>query len=292
MLPQQSDAIGAANEAPVVSIIVPARNEEACLAACLQSLMEQDGVGPEILVVDDDSRDRTAAIAKSFPGVRVLTARPLPPEWYGKSNACQTGADAARGRWLLFTDADTEHKPGSLARAVAEAQRHGAALLSYSPEQAVHGLAQRALMPLIFAELACTYRPQEVSDPSSPHAAANGQYLLITRDAYDAIGGHAAVAMDLLEDVALALLVKRSGRKLFFRFGGDAVRTRMYRSYTQMREGWTKNLVLLFPSARRLAWRRSLEFAGSVGTATIAVIAMGLGSSRLALVAAAVAAPT
>jgi glycosyltransferase involved in cell wall biosynthesis len=292
MLPQQPDALGAVNGSPVVSIIVPARNEEACLAACLQSLVQQDGVTREILVVDDDSTDRTAAIGKSFPGVRVLSTRPLAPGWYGKANACQTGADAARGRWLLFTDADTMHKPGSLARAVAEAERHGAVLLSYSPEQEVHGLAQRTLMPLIFAELACTYRPQEVSDPSSPQAAANGQYLLLTREAYEAVGGHAAVAGDLLEDVALATLVKRSGRKLQFRFGGDAVRTRMYRSNTQMREGWTKNLVLLFPSARKLAWRRSLEFAGSVGVFSVAVISAGLGSYKLALVSAAVAAPT
>ena len=138
--------------------------------------------------------------------------------------------------------------PGSLARAVAEARQHGAALLSYSPEQEVHGFWEKAVMPVIFAELAATYRPSLVSDPRSPAAAANGQYILITREAYDAVGGHAAVSGSLLEDVALAKAVKASGRKIFFRFGGDAVRTRMYRSFAQLREGWTKNLALLFPS--------------------------------------------
>jgi hypothetical protein len=115
-------------------------------------------------------------------------------------------------------------------------------------------------MPVIFAELAAGYRPSQVSDPKFSAAAANGQYILITREAYDAIGGHAAIAGDLLEDVALARAVKRSGRKIFFRYGGDAVRTRMYRSFAQLREGWTKNLALLFPSPPRLAALRALEF--------------------------------
>ena len=102
-------------------------------------------------------------------------------------------------------------------------------------------------MPVIFAELAAQYRPSQVSDPNSPAAAANGQYILVTREAYDAIGGHAAVATSLLEDVELARAIKQSGRKIFFRYGGDAVRTRMYRSFPQLREGWTKNLAILFP---------------------------------------------
>jgi hypothetical protein len=135
---------------------------------------------------------------------------------------------------------------GSLARAVGEAEEHGAALLSYSPEQQVRGFWEKAVMPLIFAELAATYPPKKVNDPASPIAAANGQYLLILREAYDAVGGHRTIAGDLLEDVAMARLIKSSGRRIFFRYGGDAVRTRMYRSWAQMKEGWTKNLALLF----------------------------------------------
>jgi cellulose synthase/poly-beta-1,6-N-acetylglucosamine synthase-like glycosyltransferase len=125
-------------------------------------------------------------------------------------------------------------------------------------------------MPVIFAELAATYRPKEVSDPKSPAAAANGQYLLIRRDAYDAVGGHAAVATTILEDVELAKLVKQAGYKLQFR-QSDVVSTRMYRSFPQMWEGWTKNLALLFPHPHRLAALRLAEFVVIVFGALMAI---------------------
>jgi GT2 family glycosyltransferase len=195
------------------------------------------------------------------PRLVVISAPPLPDGWTGKNNAVSAGTKIAKGKWLLFTDADTVHKPGSLARAVAEAEQHGAALLSYSPEQEVHSFWEKAVMPVIFAELAATYPPKKVNDPASPIAAANGQYLMISREAYDGVGGHTKIAGDLLEDVAMARLVKSSGRRIFFRYGGDAVRTRMYRSWSQMKEGWTKNLALLFPRPRALAIARGAEFA-------------------------------
>jgi glycosyltransferase involved in cell wall biosynthesis len=281
---------------PVVSVIVPARNEEACLAICLDSLVSQTGIDFEVIVVDDASTDGTAEIARAFaspmdmspgedarnstshvgadalvrPGpagvspdrafsdVTVIPAPPLPAHWTGKNNAIAAGAKIAKGKWLLFTDADTVHKPGSLARAVAEAEQHGAALLSYSPEQEVRTFWEKAVMPVIFAELAATYSPAKVSDPASPIAAANGQYLMILREAYDAVSGHTKIAGDLLEDVAMARLVKSSSRKIFFRYGGDAVRTRMYRSWAQMKEGWTKNLALLF---KHPVWRALMLLA-------------------------------
>jgi glycosyltransferase involved in cell wall biosynthesis len=258
---------------PTVSVIVPARNEEACLTACLQSLLAQNGLAFEIVVVDDQSTDRTREIALSFPRaqVRVIEAGPLPAGWTGKNNAVSAGSTVARGEWLLFTDADTIHQPGSLARSLEEAKRLGAAMLSYSPEQIVESFWEKAVMPVIFAELAASFRPSQVSDPKSPAAAANGQYILTTRQAYDAVGGHAAIAGNLLEDVALARAVKRSGRKIFFRYGGDAVRTRMYRSFAQLREGWTKNLALLFPSPVRLAALRTLEFVLIVASFVISI---------------------
>jgi glycosyltransferase involved in cell wall biosynthesis len=270
-----------------VSVIVPARNEEANLRACLESLLAQVGIEFEIIVVDDGSTDGTRRIAQSFPEVRVITPSPLPPGWTGKNNAVAAGAREARGEWLLFTDADTVHKPGSLARAEAEVGQHHADLLSYSPEQEVHCFWEKAIMPVIFAELARTYRPSDVSDPRSPAAAANGQYLLITRRAYDAVGGHAAVATSLLEDVALARAVKSSGRKIFFRFGGDAVRTRMYRTLPQLVEGWTKNLVLLFPHPGRLALRRLFDFVAAIIGYAIAIFAWRAGSALVAFVVAA-----
>jgi glycosyltransferase involved in cell wall biosynthesis len=271
-----------------VSVIIPARNEEACLAACLQSLLAQIGVTFEIIVVDDHSTDRTRDIASSFSSkkIRVIEAGPLPAGSTGKNNAVTAGSKVARGDWLLFTDADTIHLPGSLASSLEEAKRHQAAMLSYSPEQVVDSFWEKSVMPVIFAELASSFRPSEVSDPKSPAAAANGQYILITREAYDAVGGHAAIAASLLEDVALARAVKRSGRKIFFRYGGDAVRTRMYRSFTQLREGWTKNLALLFPSPVRLAVLRALEFVLIVATFAITVASILRGHDRPAVVAA------
>src|SRR5271165_3244580 len=177
-----------------VSVIVPARNEAANLADCLRSLIGQAGPSYEvakqiprglksarddknkslsgtaeavpfqnryeIIVVDDHSSDRTRAIAESFP-VRVITADPLPEGWSGKCNACWSGARIAQGQWLLFTDADTKHAANSIATGLQEAKESSADLLSYSPKQEVGSLAERALMPLVFAELATKYPPKE-----------------------------------------------------------------------------------------------------------------------------------
>ena len=255
-MPQPSEPANP-GESIEVSIIVPARNEEASLADCLRSLAAQTGISFEPIVVDDGSTDRTREIAECF-GVRVISAPPMPPGWTGKNNAVIAGAAVARGAWLLFTDADTVHLPGSLARAVAEAKLENADLLSYSPEQIVETFAERVVMPIVFAELAAEYPPDRVRDQASGVAAANGQYILVRREAYDHVGGHASVAGEILEDVALAKAFRRAGLHVDFRYGGDAVRTRMYRSWAQLREGWTKNLALLFPRPmRRALWLTS-----------------------------------
>lgn len=261
---------------PHVSVIVPARNEQETLERCLRSIVEQEGMPFELLVVDDGSSDRTRDIIAFFAGVkecpfigknpsladvRAFEARtPIPEGWTGKANAIWTAVNHARGEWLLFTDADTFHEKGSLARAVAEAEKHGADLLSYSPKQELGSLPERMLMPVVFSELATQYKPREVCDPTSPVAAANGQYLLIRRAVYHKAGGHAAVAGDLLEDVALAVRVKEDGGKLRFRVGIGEVSARMYRTLDQLVEGWTKNLALLFPNAKTLAYQRVTEF--------------------------------
>jgi glycosyltransferase involved in cell wall biosynthesis len=250
----------AVSAAPEVSIVVPARNEEVCLGDCLTSLVSQTGVAFEIIVVDDDSTDRTRAIAESFKGVRVISPGPLPDGWTGKNNAVVASAKEARGEWLLFTDADTVHLAGSLSWALAEAKENRMEMLSYSPEQLVVTFWERAVMPVVFAELARQYTLEKISDSVSPIAAANGQYILIRRETYDAVGGHAAIAMSLLEDVALARAVKSSGRKISLRYGENLVRTRMYRSFRQLQEGWTKNLALLFPRPGTLAAKQLLEW--------------------------------
>jgi glycosyltransferase involved in cell wall biosynthesis len=245
-----------------LSVIVPARNEEDCLGACLHSLVAQSneffalGRDWELLVVDDGSTDQTRSIAEGFAGVTVFSASKLERGWTGKANACWSGAQKARGRWLLFTDADTVHEPGNLRRAIHEAEKYSAGVLSYSPKQLVSGLWQRALMPLIFSELSLAYPPEKVSNPELRIAAANGQFLLVSRDAYKKIGGHEAVKGDILEDVELAFIAKKRKVGLRFRYAADALSTRMYRTTAAMIEGWSKNLALLFGNCLILsAWR-------------------------------------
>ena len=269
-----------------LTVIVPARNEEETLGACLQSLVSQSeeifhlGRDWELIVVNDHSTDRTAEIARSFPGVTVLQAERLEPGWTGKNNSIWTAARRARGRWLLFTDADTVHEPGSLRRALHEADRHKAGVLSYSPRQIVSGLAQRALMPLIFSELALAYPPAKVSDPAQRIAAANGQFLLIEREAYRRLGGHPSVARNVLEDVEIAFLAKRRRIGLRFRYADDAVSARMYRSTGAMIEGWTKNLALLFNNTLATAFWRGLDFVLLFG---LPLLAFWLWDAKLAM---------
>jgi glycosyltransferase involved in cell wall biosynthesis len=267
---------------PEVSIIIPARNEEACLVDCLASLVSQIGVTFEIIVVDDQSSDKTRALAESFAGVRVISSGPLSPGWTGKNNAVVAGVKEAHGEWLLFTDADTVHLPGSLARAVSEAKEHRAELLSYSPEQIVLTLAEKAVMPVIFAELAAEYPPKKVRDPSSGIVAANGQYILVRRETYESVGGHTAVADKILEDVALARAFRTAGYRVYFRYGGDRVRTRMYRNWRELREGWTKNLTLLFPHPLRLASRIVAWWAFAWVTLLLGISSIAVGHWRTA----------
>jgi glycosyltransferase involved in cell wall biosynthesis len=268
---QRSESPPAAVSGMQISVIIPARDEEQNLPSCLDSLLAQSdeffllGRDWELIVIDDASTDRTRLLAMEMTvahqGVRVLEApsfdlRGATRAFTGKTNACWFGAQQSQGAWLLFTDADTLHEHGDLVRALHEVERHHAALLSYSPRQIVSGVAQHTLMPLIFSELATVYPPKEVNDPERRLAAANGQFLLVERDAYFAVGGHRAVGKSVLEDVDLAFNIKRSKRGLRFRYAPDALSTRMYRGLGDMVAGWTKNLALLFPHALALAaWR-------------------------------------
>jgi len=267
-----------------LTVIVPARDEADCLGPCLASLVAQSepifalGTDWELIVVDDHSTDQTAQIARGFAGVEVIGADELKNGWTGKNNALWTAARRARGRWLLFTDADTLHESGDLRRALHEAEKHKVGVLSYSPRQIVHGVAQRALMPLVFCELALAYPPAKVSDPNQRIAAANGQFLLIEREAYRRLGGHTAVAHEVLEDVEIAFTAKRRNLGLRFRYADDALATRMYRSNAAMIEGWTKNLALLFDNTLALAAWRVIDLALLFG---LPLLAAWLWNARL-----------
>src|SRR6202166_2343907 len=233
------------NSSPTVSAIVPARNEETTIAAAVESLAAQPEI-KEIIVIDDHSSDGTAAalrqLSSQYAQLRVLETKELPSGWVGKNYAVSLGAAQATGEWLLFTDADGVHLPGSTAHALADAAKTGAGLVSYSPEQETRSWWEKALIPFVYTRLGHRYSYAEVNHPDSPEAAASGQYLLIRREEYVRIGGHAAVAGEVLEDVALARLAKQADVRLHFASGHGIIRVRMYGTFGAMWQGWTKNL--------------------------------------------------
>jgi glycosyltransferase involved in cell wall biosynthesis len=259
-----------------ISAIVPARNEEAVIAACIESLAGQPEIA-EILVVDDQSTDKTAAIVRELagkiPNLRLLETNGVPAGWVGKNHAVVLGAGQATAPWLLFTDADAEHQPAAAQDALRIGGESGAALISFSPEQLTEKWYEKALVPFIYCRLAKKFSYESVNDPTSPKAAANGQFLLIRRDAYDAVGGHASVAGEVLEDVALAKRVKAAGFKLWFGSGKGLVRVRMYRSFDAMWEGWKKNLYQLMGGTPWAAFR---ELESALPWIPFVVIAIGL----------------
>jgi glycosyltransferase involved in cell wall biosynthesis len=233
---------------PTISAIIPARNEESVISACIRSVAAQPEV-LEILVVNDQSTDRTAEIVRSLtseiPSLRLLETSELPAGWVGKNNAVWLGAQNAKGKWLLFLDADAVLVEGATAKAFQLAEENCAALVSFSPEQTLKTWYEKTLVPFVYCRLARKFSYADVNDPKSPQAAANGQFLLIQRSTYDAIGGHAAVAAEVLEDVALARRVKQDGWGIWFGSGAGYVSVRMYRSFRAMWSGWRKNLYQL-----------------------------------------------
>ena len=231
-----------------VTAIVPARNEEASIAACIASLAAQPEIA-EIIAINDQSSDRTGEIlgdlAKNLSQLHVIDAPAPPPGWVGKNHAVSLGAQQATSPWLLFTDADAVLIEGAIAKTLVLAAEKDAALISFSPEQDLQTWYERVLIPFVYLRLAQRFSFDEVNDPSSKAAAANGQFLLIQREAYDAVGGHTAIHGAVLEDVALARRVKSAGFRIWFSSGFGLVRVRMYRSFSAMWEGWRKNLFQL-----------------------------------------------
>lgn len=259
-----------------VTAIVPARNEELVIAACVESLARQPEIA-QILVVNDQSSDQTAEIVrksmKEIPNLRLLEAGGLPDGWVGKNHALWVGVEQATSPWLLFTDADAVHRANSAARALHVAQEQHAALVSFSPEQISRNWYEKALIPFIYLRLAKKFSYDRVNDPTSPIAAANGQFLLIRRDVYDAIGGHQGVAGEVLEDVAIAVRVKQAGHRIWFGSGKDLVRTRMYSSFDAMWEGWKKNVYRLMGGT---PWAALREMESTLPWIPLLLILLGM----------------
>ncbi|MFN2636758.1 MAG: glycosyltransferase family 2 protein [Gemmatimonadaceae bacterium] len=235
-------------DAPLVSVIVPARNEARNIARCVSSILRTTYPNLELIVVDDNSIDGTADIARTAAGsdsrARVVASPSLPDGWFGKQWACSTGARIARGEILQFTDADTVHATDLVARAVNAMQSRNADLFSIAGRQELGGFWERIIQPQVFSILSARYGGTE-SVNNSPRVSdkiANGQCIFVTRASYDAMGGHSIVRASVAEDLMLAQRFFAAGKKTVLMLGVDQLSTRMYASLRDIISGWRKNV--------------------------------------------------
>ena len=234
-----------------VSLLVPARDEAANLPSTLPGMAAQ-GVG-EVLVLDDHSQDGTAEVASAVDGVKVLTGAPLPDGWLGKAWALQQLASAARGDWLVFTDADVHWEPGAVAGFIAEVEAQGARVGSIFPTQDTQTWGERLTVPVIDEVLLSGLPYPILHAEVSPYAVSmNGQAIAIHREVYDAIGGWSAVAGRIVEDVAFGRLARSRGHEVALMLGDGVVHTRMYRGYAEAMAGFGKNLLTAHGGSRAL----------------------------------------
>ena len=233
-------------EFPLISVIVPARNEGRNIERCTRALFAQTYPNYEIIVVDDRSSDETPHILAELKNqgtrMHIILGAELPTGWTGKPHALVQGAAVARGEWLCFMDADTFAEPNLLWTTYRMALKHGADMFSILTDQELGSFWERTILPLVFLGLSFGFPAQRVNDPNTPDAIANGQFILVKRSVYDQVGGHAAVKERVDEDKAIAILVKRAGQRLIIADGRKVARTRTYTSLPEMWEGWTKNI--------------------------------------------------
>ncbi|GAC1303909.1 MAG: hydroxychlorobactene glucosyltransferase CruC [Vulcanimicrobiaceae bacterium] len=234
---------------PLLSIVVPARDEERSIERCVRSLLAQLWVDVEVIVVDDRSSDATRAIlerlAREDARLHVIRGAELPAGWIGKPWALAQGVRRARGAWFLFTDADSWHEPAGAASMLWLATRARVDAVSIATRQELGTFWERAALPSILGLILFVAGPLgAINDPKKPkHALANGQYILTARSAYEALGGHAALRAEIVEDVAFARRMKEDGRFRFLLVGGDRIASvRMYRSLAEIWAGFTKNV--------------------------------------------------
>ncbi|MGD1853023.1 MAG: glycosyltransferase [Leptolyngbyaceae cyanobacterium] len=234
---------------PTVSLIVPAYNESINITDCLDAVLASHLPNPEqlqVIVADDESTDNTAALAKALNDRRleVITVPPRPTDipWRGKNWACANAVEKATGEFVLFIDADVRLEPDAIATAVTDCQKQQADLLSCGPGIICGCLAEWLVQPVMMSCIAVGFNFEAVNDPTDKATAfAAGPFMLFRRSAYDRIGGHRAVATETVEDVELAKRVKQSGLKLRYLLSTSLIKVRMYRSFADLWEGWTKN---------------------------------------------------
>ena len=241
---------------PLVSILLPVKNEEVNLQACLDRLLNQDYQPREIIVINDHSIDRTGEILSRYRQlytneIRVIEASRVPPGWTGKNWALAQGFPLARGDWLLFTDADTRHEPWSLSSALAHAEGKDLDLLTLAPRCLTGGFWEKVLQPTAMALMGLWFPFTTVNHPASPLSFGNGQYLLIREKAYQAIGGHEKVKEAFLEDFALVREAKKSRLRIECAIGTAIYGTRMYRSFLGIWQGWRR---IFFHAFEKKPW--------------------------------------
>jgi chlorobactene glucosyltransferase len=233
---------------PLISVIIPARNEERNIERCIRALFAQTYPKYEIIVVDDRSSDETPKILSKLKNqdarMHIIHGAELPTGWAGKPHALVQGAAVSRGEWLCFIDADTFAEPSLLWSTYNMAMEQGADMFSILTDQELGSFWERTILPLVFLGLSYGFPAQRVNDPAAPDAIANGQFILVKHSTYKDVGGHGAVRDRVDEDKAIAILVKRAGHRLIIADGRKVASTRMYTSLPEMWEGWTKNIYL------------------------------------------------
>src|ERR1700694_1141990 len=233
---------------PLVSVIVPARNEAHNIARCVSSILSTTYPNLELIVVDDSSTDATVSIARETaagdPRAHIVTSPPLPEGWFGKQWACATGAKIALGSVLQFTDADTVHGADLVTRSMNAMRRTRAQLFSVAGRQELGGFWEKVIQPQIFTILSMRYGGTEsvTQATSVSDKIANGQCIFVTHDSYNAIGGHGAVRSSVAEDLMLAQRFFAARKRVVLMLGVNQLSTRMYASLGEIISGWRKNV--------------------------------------------------
>lgn len=234
---------------PFLSIIISARNEEQDLAQCVHSMAKQDYPEFEIIIVNDNSTDKTGSIAdelaKQYSNVNVIHNPELPDGWKGKTNAMHNGSIIAKGEYLLFSDADMMHSAGSLRTLMSDMLKHSIVFYSILPDFIWKGLLESIFAPAMRVGFA-KYSSISIEDIESDNSAAVGGLMIVKRAIYDKIGGHTAIKGSIIDDIDLASHFKKNGYGTYFRYAPHLVKVRMFKGNRNLITGFSKNLMFAF----------------------------------------------